>query len=141
MTQKTNQFNLTTKRYTEDDIRSLLAKGAQIWTLAVEDRFGDNGITGLMILKPESGWSIDTFLMSCRVLGKGIEKAFFKSVISRCQGALAAQYIPTAKNGQVADFYDRMGLKLEKMNDDGVKEYSAQIETLDTTIKDYYKII
>lgn len=140
MTQKTNQFNLTTKRYTESDIRSLLAKGAQIWTLAVEDRFGDNGITGLMILKPESGWSIDTFLMSCRVLGKGIEKAFFKSVISRCQGALAAQYIPTAKNGQVADFYDRMGLKLEKMNDDGVKEYSAQIETLDTTIKDYYKI-
>ena len=140
MTQKTNQFNLTTKRYTEDDIRSLLAKGAQIWTLAVEDRFGDNGITGLMILIPNNGWIIDTLLMSCRVLGKGIEKAFFKSVISRCQGALAAQYIPTAKNGQVADFYDRMGLKLEKMNDDGVKEYSAQIETLDTTIKDYYKI-
>lgn len=140
MTQKTNQFNLTTKRYTEDDIRSLLAKGAKIWTLAVEDRFGDNGITGLMILIPESGWSIDTLLMSCRVLGKGIEEAFFKTVISRYEGALTAQYIPTAKNEQVADFYDRMGLKLERTNDEGMKEYSAQIETLDTIIKDYYKI-
>ena len=140
MTQKTNQFNLTTKRYTEDDIRSLLAKGAKIWTLAVKDRFGDNGITGLMILRPENGWGIDTFLMSCRVLGKGIEEVFFKTVIGRYKGVLAAQYIPTAKNGQVADFYDRMGLKFERTIDDGVKEYSAQIETLNITTKDYYKI-
>lgn len=140
MTQKTNQFNLTTKRYTESDIRSLLNNEAQIWTLAVADRFGDNGITGLMILVPENGWQIDTLLMSCRVLGKGIEEAFFKSVISRYKGAITAQFIPTAKNGQVADFYDRMGLTLERTNDEGVKEYSAQIETFDTTIKDYYKI-
>ena len=141
MTQKTNQFNLTTRRYTESDIRLLLNNGAQIWTLAVADRFGDNGITGLMILKPDNGWNIDTLLMSCRVLGKGIEEAFFKSVISRYNGVLTAQYIPTAKNGQVAEFYERMGLKLERMNDGGMKEYSAQIETLDTIIKDYYKII
>lgn len=140
MTQKTNQFNLTTKRYTEDDIRSLVAKDAKIWTLSVADRFGDNGITGLIILILEGRWNIDTFLMSCRVLGKGIEEAFFKTVISRYEGALTAQYIPTAKNEQVADFYDRMGLKLERTNDEGMKEYSAQIETLDTTIKDYYKI-
>ena len=140
MTQKTNQFNLTTKRYTESDIRSLLEERAQIWTLAVADRFGDNGITGLMILKPENGWTIDTLLMSCRVLGKGIEEAFFKSVISRYNGVLTAQYIPTAKNEQVADFYDRMGMKLERTNDEGVREYSAQIEILDTTIKDYYNI-
>ena len=140
MTQKTNQFNLTTKRYTESDIRLLLDNGAQIWTLAVADRFGDNGITGLMILKPDNGWNIDTLLMSCRVLGKGIEEAFSKTVISRYKGALAAQYIPTAKNGQVADFYDRMGMKLERTIDGGAKEYSAQIEILDTTIKDYYKI-
>jgi len=140
MTQKTNQFNLTTKRYTESDIRSLLEEGAQIWTLAVADRFGDNGITGLMILKSENGWILDTLLMSCRVLGKGIEEAFFKSVIRRYNGVLTAQYIPTAKNGQVAEFYERMGLKIERMNDGGMKEYSAQIETLDTIIKDYYKI-
>ena len=140
MTQKTNQFNLTTKRYAEADIHSLLDNGARIWTLAVADRFGDNGITGLIILKFKNGWIIDTMLMSCRVLGKGIEEAFFKNVIGRYKGALMAQYIPTAKNGQVADFYERMGLKLEEMNNEGVKEYSAQIETLESTIKDYYKI-
>jgi FkbH-like protein len=140
MTQKTNQFNLTTKRYTEDDIRLLLSKGAKIWTLAVKDRFGDNGVAGLMILIPDNGWIIDTLLMSCRVLGKGIEEAFFKTVIGRYEGALAAQYIPTAKNGHVAEFYERMGMKLERTNDEGVREYSAQIETLDTTIKDYYNI-
>lgn len=140
MTQKTNQFNLTTRRYTEDDIRSMIARGAEVWTLAVSDRFGDNGVTGLMILKPDNGWIIDTLLMSCRVLGKGIEEAFFKTVIGRYEGALAAQYIPTAKNGHVAEFYERMGMKLERKNDDGGKEYSAQIETLDTTIKDYYEI-
>lgn len=127
MTQKTNQFNLTTKRYTESDIRSLLDNGAQIWTLAVADRFGDNGITGLMILIPEGGWTIDTLLMSCRVLGKGIEEAFFKSVISRYNGVLTAQYIPTAKNEQVAEFYERMGMKLERTIDGGMKEYSAQM--------------
>jgi len=140
MTQKTNQFNLTTKRYTESDIRSLLDCGAHIWTLAVADRFGDNGITGLMILKPENGWSIDTLLMSCRILGKGIEEAFFKTIIGQYKGELRASYIPTAKNGQVADFYEKMGLKKESSTADGAKEYIAQIETLDTTIKDYYKI-
>lgn len=140
MTQKTNQFNLTTKRYTESDVHSLLDCGAHIWTLAVADRFGDNGITGLMILKPENGWSIDTLLMSCRILGKGIEEAFFKTIIGQYKGELHAAYIPTAKNGQVADFYEKMGLKKESSTADGTKEYIAQIETLDTTIKDYYKI-
>ena len=140
MTQKTNQFNLTTKRYSESDIRSLLDNGAQIWTLAVSDRFGDNGITGLMIMKPENGWSIDTLLMSCRILGKGIEEVFFKTIIGQYKGELHAAYIPTAKNGQVADFYEKMGLKKESSTADGAKEYIAQIETLDTTIKDYYKI-
>ena len=140
MTQKTNQFNLTTKRYAESDIRSLLDNGAQIWTLAVADKFGDNGITGLIILKPEKGWIIDTMLMSCRILGKGIEEAFFKNVIGRYNGELKALYIPTAKNGQVAEFYEKMGLTVERTDNEGAKEYTALIQTLDTTIKDYYKI-
>jgi len=135
MTQKTNQFNLTTRRYTEDDIRSMIAHGAEVWTLAVCDRFGDNGITGLMILVPENGWRIDTMLMSCRVLGKGIEEAFFKNVVARYSGALHAEYIPTAKNGQVADFYARMGL-----SDCGNGQFEVQIKDLELSIKDYYTI-
>ena len=135
MTQKTNQFNLTTRRYTEEDIRSMIARGAEVWTLAVSDRFGDNGITGLMILVPEDGWRIDTLLMSCRVLGKGIEEAFFKYVISKYKGLLHAEYIPTAKNSQVADFYTRMGLL-----DCGNGQFEEQIADLDTKVKDYYNI-
>ena len=135
MTQKTNQFNLTTHRYTEDDIRSMMARGAEVWTLAVRDRFGDNGITGLMILVPENGWRIDTMLMSCRVLGKGIEEAFFKYVISQYKGSLHGEYIPTAKNAQVADFYTRMGLR-----DCDNGQFEAKISDLDLSIKDYYTI-
>lgn len=140
MTQKTNQFNLTTRRYDENDIRAMISSGAEVWALAVTDRFGDNGITGLMIVKPENGWTIDTMLMSCRILGKGIEEAFFRSVMTHYSGRLQAEYIPTAKNGQVADFYDRMGLKVDGMNDEGIKEYTAPIEELDTRIKEYYTI-
>lgn len=137
MTQKTNQFNLTTKRYTESDIRTLLANGAQIWTLAVSDRFGDNGITGLMIMTAEG--EIDTMLMSCRVLGKGIEEAFVKTVLSKFKiGEIRAKYIPTEKNGQVSDFWNRIGMR--ELESEGVKEYSAKIADLDLTIKDYYKI-
>ena len=137
MTQKTNQFNLTTKRYTESDIRTLLANGAQIWTLAVADRFGDNGITGLMIMTADG--EIDTMLMSCRVLGKGIEEAFVKTVLSKFKiGEIRAKYIPTEKNGQVSDFWNRIGMR--ELESEGVKVYSAKIADLDLTIKDYYKI-
>ena len=140
MTQKTNQFNLTTKRYTEDDIRAMLADGAKIWTLAVRDKFGDNGITGLMIVTRLG--EVDTLLMSCRVLGKGIEEAFVKTVLSRLEmDAVRAKYIPTEKNVQVADFYEKLGLTLVATSEDGTKEYKAKIENLSLEIKDYYKII
>lgn len=139
MTQKTNQFNLTTKRYTESDIRTLLANGAQIWTLAVADRFGDNGITGLMIMTADG--EIDTMLMSCRVLGKGIEEAFIREVIKNVgYTKLKATYIPTEKNGQVADFYDKVGFVLVLTDQNGIKHYEVEVNKLDLTIKDYYKI-
>lgn len=137
MTQKTNQFNLTTKRYTEDDIRGMLANGAKIWTLAVQDKFGDNGITGLMIVTCEG--EVDTLLLSCRVLGKGIEDAFVKTVIGQIEmEKIRAKYIPTEKNGQVAEFWNRMGFS--ELASEGVKEYEARISDLDLIIKDYYHI-
>ena len=116
----------------------MIARGAEVWILAVSDRFGDNGITGLMILVPDDGWRIDTMLMSCRVLGKGIEEAFFKYVVSKYSGSLRGEYIPTAKNSQVADFYTKQGMR--ELANEGVREYEAQIKDLDTTIKDYYTI-
>lgn len=140
LTQKTNQFNLTTKRYTEGDIRSLLADGAKMWTLAVRDKFGDNGITGLLILTKQG--LIDTLLMSCRVLGKGIEVAFVQAVLRQVGlEAIRAKYIPTMKNGQVAEFYDRMGFTLIAYEKDGTKDYEARVADLNLDIKDYFKIM
>lgn len=142
LTQKTNQFNLTTRRYTEADIQRMVDEGADVWTLTVSDKFGDYGLTGVMIV---ADGKIDTLLMSCRVLGKGIEMAFVKKVLSEYNGEIKAEYIPTAKNQQVADFYERLGMSREKsLNDslalnDGMM-YGVKIEDLDLTIKDYYSI-
>lgn len=137
MTQKTNQFNLTSHRYTESDISTMLNSGAKMWTLSVSDKFGDNGITGLIIIKDNI---IDTFLMSCRVLGKDIEYAFLKYVLSQCGlNEIEAKYIPTEKNVQVKDFYEKLEFNL--ISDfGGVKQYLADVKSLDLNIKDYYSI-
>ena len=142
MSQKTNQFNLTTKRYTENDIQQYMQNGARVYTLSVADKFGDNGITGCIILLPNSeGWMIDTLLLSCRVLGKGIEHAFVKHVLSLFddETIIQARYYPTEKNSQVADFYDRLGFDLVSQID-GKKYYQINLTKFDKSIEDYYSI-
>ena len=78
MTQKTNQFNLTTKRYKEQDIKKFLKnKNIKIFTGDVSDKFGDHGKTIFGYIKKENDfYFIDTFLMSCRVIGRQLEKVF-----------------------------------------------------------------
>ena len=141
MTQKTNQFNLTTRRYTETDIRSFLLSGWKIWCISVSDKFGDNGITGCIMI---DGNTIDTLLLSCRILGKGIESAFVKSVLKILKDgkyeSIKAQYIPSGKNVQVSDFYDRCGFKPVSGDESGVKLYSINLEDADLNVKPYYQI-
>jgi FkbH-like protein len=140
MTQKTNQFNLTTHRYTDADIRLHLSEGWKIWCLSVADKFGDNGITGCVMV---NGSVIDTLLLSCRILGKGIEYAFLKRVIKMLtnQGVrkISASYIPTTKNAQVAEFYDNCGFSLVS-EENGTKKYVLIVEEADLKIEDYYHI-
>ena len=117
MTQKTNQFNLTTHRYTEAEIFTLISQGAKIYTLSVRDRFGDNGISGLAIAKIHGDKAdIDTFLLSCRVLGKKIEQKFIVQLIEQLKKhgitKIFATYIPTAKNKQVENFYTENGFSI-----------------------------
>ena len=115
MTQKTNQFNLTTKRYTVVQLQQLLDKGYLILTLESSDRFGDNGIVGLMILNTEFAnegiWEIDTFLLSCRVIGRELERAFLSVIIKfadECNiDILIGNYSPTEKNELVRDLYEK----------------------------------
>lgn len=141
MTQKTNQFNLTTKRYTDADIRLRLSGGWKVYCLSVADRFGDSGITGCIMI---DGDTIDTFLLSCRILGKGIETAFMKKMLQLLKedgiGKIKATYIPTAKNSQVKEFYERCGFNCIAENELGEKNYVANLKDMDLNIEDYYKI-
>lgn len=141
MTQKTNQFNLTTKRYTDADVRGLVDAGWNIWCISVADKFGDNGITGCVMV---NGNKIDSFLLSCRILGKGIEVAFAKRLLfllsKKGYSNLKAKYIPTAKNAQVKDFYERVGFVCLAENEDGSKDYEIDIALADLSVKDYYHV-
>ncbi|MEI6681680.1 MAG: HAD-IIIC family phosphatase [Bacteroidota bacterium] len=149
LTQKTNQFNLTTKRYSETEILSLIHQGCFVYSIKVGDKFGDHGVTGVIIVKrgPEAGSaSIDTFLMSCRILGKGIEEAFACSIfkIIKNEGiiSLKAKYLPSNKNEQVKDFYDKLGFNLaeEKASTEGGKNYILDLSKSEFVIKPYYKV-
>ena len=108
---KTNQFNLTTKRYCEAQIQELIRRGnTALLALKVRDKFEDFGIVGVAILehREDCHW-LDTFLLSCRVLGRGVEAAFLSTIIDRyCTPPpkkLRGIYIPTKKNFPVRDFF------------------------------------
>ena len=141
MTQKTNQFNLTTRRYTDADVRGFVEQGWKIWCISVADKFGDNGITGCVMVNDSE---IDTFLLSCRILGKGIEVAFAKKILSMLREdsctELSAQYLPTTKNAQVKDFYEKCGFTCTTENVSGCKGYTIKLADADLSIKEYYHI-
>jgi FkbH-like protein len=145
MTQKTNQFNLTTHRYTDTDLRKKLSSGSRIITLSVRDKFGDNGITGLCIIDfIENAANIDSLLLSCRILGKDIERAFIACVLGTLKNEgveqITATYIPTEKNGQVKDFYEKMGFILSAVSEEGEKKYLCTMDRIEILISNNYKI-
>lgn len=114
LTQRTNQFNLTTRRYSESDVQQMLENpNWKAYVLGLKDKFGDNGTVGLALVEKQSGcWRIDTFLMSCRVIGRQAEDALVDAI---CRDAVSAgivkltgEYIRTSKNGLVEDFWQKM---------------------------------
>ena len=121
MTQKTNQFNLRTERYTEADIERFVDdKNVLIGAFSLTDQFGDYGISGLSIVQISgeeklSGF-IDTFLMSCRVIGRKVEYRFFESMVAKLKDMnvreLSAGFSPSLKNLQVENFYADLGFDL-----------------------------
>jgi len=133
MTQKTNQFNLTTKRYTLNDIQNFYrSEGYDVICIDVSDKYGSSGITGLCIVNYyDNVAEIDTFLMSCRILGRNIEKVFINEIIHHLRSknvkTILAAYYPTAKNEQVEDFYDKNQFSLQK-TDINEKKYELNIE-------------
>jgi len=119
LTLKTNQFNLTTKRYQEEDIQKMVNdKKFQIECAQVSDKFGDNGITGVFIInKNDNEWIIDSFLLSCRVMGRGIEEGILAHILEQAKkqsvSKVKGQYIPTKKNLPCENFYQNYGFKME----------------------------
>jgi FkbH-like protein len=115
LTNKTNQFNVTTIRRTEADIRSLLASGDHlVRAIRVTDKFGEYGLVGVAIVDTSADeWDIDTFLMSCRVLSRGIETAFLATLADEARAAgatsMRGRYVPTQKNVLVKDLFPDHG--------------------------------
>jgi len=124
LTQKTNQFNMTTKRYREEDIKNFAESNKfTVLSAKVEDKFGDNGIAGMAIVeKDEKKWCIDTFLLSCRVIGRRIEETLIARIVDEAQKekvqTLIGHFIPTKKNAPARDFYKNSGFKLINEIDD-----------------------
>jgi FkbH-like protein len=123
---KSNQFNLTTKRYTDEDVLAVMADpnafGLQLRLL---DRFGDNGVIAIIIgrLQENKDLTIDTWLMSCRVLGRQVEPTTLNLIAQEAAklGArrLLGEYIPTKKNGMVKDHYARLGFTVMERDEAG----------------------
>ncbi|MCB5266547.1 MAG: HAD-IIIC family phosphatase [Candidatus Cloacimonetes bacterium] len=116
---KTNQFNLTTKRYNLAQIKALMQEGF-VYDFSVHDRFGDMGLVGVVIIKDNH---IDTFLLSCRVLGRGIEEKIL-SFLTHLHPNLTASYIKSEKNSLVSHFYENNGFAIIKDGDN--KDYKFQ---------------
>lgn len=145
LTNKSNQFNLTTRRYTQSDIEAFAADAGYITLYGkLADRFGDNGVVSVVIgrrgsredvavyrrgERPVSGTAgnvlhLELWLMSCRVLKRDMEYAMMDSVVEACVncgvGTIMGYYYPTAKNAMVKDFYQEMGFEKTEETDTGV---------------------
>ena len=132
MTQKTNQFNLTTRRYTETDVFGFIeSNNYNVYAISVRDKYGESGVTGLAILEylDDGSVNIDSFLMSCRIIGRGIEDAFISHIMNDIKESaiVKAQYIETKKNKQVEQFYDKFGFSAKEV-ENGIKNYQLNIK-------------
>lgn len=125
LTQKTNQFNLTTRRYTEPQIAEMAQKPDwHIFSIRVSDRFGDQGLVGVAITHDEGEQcEVDTFLLSCRVIGRTVETALLshlaKSAAERGRKRLVGWFLPTKKNAPARDFYRQHGFERQESNGAG----------------------
>lgn len=147
MTQKTNQFNLTTRRYTETEIQDFIrGDETDVIALAVSDKYGDSGITGLCIINYTADGkqaTIDTLLMSCRIIGRNIEFTFMDYLIGRIAGrnvkTVSSQYLKSQKNSQVASYYDKCSFALDVSSEDH-REYVLEVDDYNFHNIEYIKV-
>ena len=141
---KTNQFNLTTRRRTEPEVMRLMEDGsAMTMQFRLRDIYGDNGMIGVIVAGPAGGSGmlrasaddlvIDTWLMSCRVLGRQVEEAMMNLLVGQAKARgmrrIFGEYIPTAKNAMVREQYARMGFELVETAADGTTVWALDVES------------
>ena len=148
LTQKTNQFNFTTKRYKESQIEQMQkAKDWLVLSIRLKDDFGDYGTTGLVLIHFDLKEAVlDTFLLSCRILGRKVEQKLFEIILEELRNKniekLKAQYIPSKKNAQVKNFLDSMGMQLLQEDlSSGVKTYQMDVKGFSFEQKINIKVI
>jgi FkbH-like protein len=132
---KSNQFNLTTRRYTEGEVAAMEGEPDK-FTMQVRlaDKFGDNGMISVIVFdKCGDAWINDLWLMSCRVLGRRVEEAALTYVCAaaKAQGArqLVGRYLPSAKNRMVADHYRRLGFKQTEESEHGGTLWALDLDS------------
>jgi FkbH-like protein len=131
---KSNQFNLTTRRYTEAEVAAMMDNpGYLTLQLRLTDRFGDNGMIAVIIgrVQPGATLDLDTWLMSCRVLGRQVEEATLNLIVACAQSLdirhVRGTYLPTAKNGMVKDHYGRLGFQQVSGEVDGNSRWLLEV--------------
>jgi FkbH-like protein len=146
LTQKTNQFNATTRRYTDAEVRQMAADArCTVRTVAVRDRFGDNGIVGLILARQDGATlDIDTLLLSCRVIGRTVETAMLAYACddARRRGAarVSGRIIPTAKNAPVRDLFERHGFGKVGEEGDGVVRWELDLDESGVAWPDWFRV-
>ncbi len=131
---KTNQFNLTTRRYSLGDLEQLAAQASScVLIIRARDRFGDLGWIGALVLRGLQGPEahIENFVLSCRAMGREIETALVNHAKRLCFGdpaceSLTAQYLPSPKNMPVRELYERQGFTVSERGEDGAKHYRLE---------------
>jgi FkbH-like protein len=132
---KSNQYNLTTRRYTDPEV-SEAENDPEVFTLQVRlaDIFGDNGMISVVICRPAQAgvWEIDTWLMSCRVLGRKVEHMVLREILEHARAAgirkLAGTYRPTDRNKLVVDHYARLGFTKVGEDESGLTRWELLVE-------------
>jgi FkbH-like protein len=134
---KSNQFNLTTRRYSESEVVDMqTAPDVETMQIRLTDRFGDNGIICVVICRKTaaSEWTIDNWLMSCRVLGRKVEHATLAEILLRCRqqeiNTLVGVYRPTERNGLVRHHYANLGFRQTKEEPDGTTWWTLSCDKI-----------
>jgi FkbH-like protein len=131
---RSNQFNLTTRRRTETEVLAVIADDQySAFTVRLADRFGDHGLIAVVIGQTRGkDFYVDTWLMSCRVLKRQVEEEVLNEIVflasERGCTRVVGEYIPTAKNGMVSDLYPKLGFTHVRDEANGTQVYELSVD-------------